>query len=509
MNASWFESFKKFVDARSITMLGLGFSAGLPYFLIFSTLSLWLREAGLDRSTVTFFSWAALGYSFKFVWAPLVDKLPLPLLSKWLGRRRGWLVFSQLLVAASICAIAFIDPAVNEQAIIWMAFAAVALGFSAATQDICIDAFRIESAEESMQATLSAMYIAGYRVGMLLSGAGALVLASRFGTEMGAYDYFAWQSTYLVMASFMVVGVITAIIRPEPVTVKNPYSFQVGEYARFFLLFACIVGLFVLVYISTNAPSTWFSDQMQSVHFPAPVANFISGSFRFIAALAVVFISYWLLRVSALVNTQLLEEGYIEPVKAFFAENGRHAALILLVVVGLYRISDIVLGAVANLFYQDMGFSKEQIAFVVKTFGLGMTLLGGFVGGLLTNHYGIYRILLWGAVLAATTNLLFMWFAFLGPSEPMLYIVISADNLAGGIAIAAFVAFLSSLTNISFTAVQYAIFSSIMTLIPKFFGGYSGTIVDVIDYPGFFLITTIIGIPVVWSVIKCKHYIKS
>ncbi len=509
MNASWFESITKFFDWRSLTMLAFGFSAGVPLLLIFSTLSLWLREAGVERSTVTFFSWAALGYSFKFVWAPLVDKLPLPMFSSWLGRRRSWLIFSQILIALSICAMALIDPAQGSQAIVWMAFAAVALGFSAATQDICIDAFRIESAEESMQATLSAMYVAGYRIGMLISGAGALLLASRLGTEMDAYNYSAWRFTYFAMALCMSVGIFTALLRPEPVTDQKIYVHSAKDYLYFFLFFLLLVIVFVLGYLVTQPLGEWLAIQLESTDMPVDITTFIAGVLRLTLAIVLVCIAY--LGISKLTqqHARLLQEGYVQPIQSFFLEHGKYAAMTLLIVVGLYRISDIVLGAVANLFYQDIGFNKEQIAFVVKTFGLGMTLLGGFVGGLLTSHYGIYRILLWGGILATLTNLLFMGFALLGPSQLMLYVVISADNLAGGIAVAAFVAFLSSLTNISFTAVQYAIFSSMMTLLPKLFGGYSGTLVDLVDYPGFFLITTLIGLPVILMVIRCKHFIKS
>ena len=200
----------------------------------------------------------------------------------------------------------------------------------------------------------------------------------------------------------------------------------------------------------------------------------------------------------------MVEEGYVAPVRNFFDRYGTKFALLLLALIGLYRISDIVLGVISNVFYQDLGFSKNQIASVVKTFGLIMSLLGGFVGGIFTKRFGVYKMLLWGAILAAGTNLLFLLLAHIGANMPMLYLVISADNLAAGLASAAFVAFLSSLTDISFTAVQYAIFSSLMTLIPKVLGGYSGGMVDVMGYSGFFIFTTLIGVPVLYIVILCQ-----
>jgi len=205
---SWSDAFNIYLNRRVISMLFLGFSAGLPLFLIFSTLSLWLREAGVDRSAVTYFSWAALAYSFKFIWAPVIDKLPLPFLHNLLGRRRSWLLVAQFAVIAAISWMAMVDPA---QGLGGMAVAAILLGFASASQDIVIDAYRIEAVKREYQAAMSAMYIAGYRIGMLVSGAGGLYLASYFGSE-NQYSYDAWQTTYLIMAMVMLVGVATTLL---------------------------------------------------------------------------------------------------------------------------------------------------------------------------------------------------------------------------------------------------------------------------------------------------------
>ena len=215
---TWMESMRAWTRPQVITMLFLGFSAGVPILLIFSSLSLWLREAGVSRSAVTFFSWAALGYSFKFVWAPLMDTLPLPVLTKKLGRRRGWLLVAQLAVIAAIIIMAMTDPAAGQQNITIMALAAVMLGFSSASQDIIIDAYRIECAEQELQALLSSTYIAGYRSGMLVAGAGALYLASWFGTTKEAYVYTAWQYRYLAMALVMLTGVTTTLFMLLPLS---------------------------------------------------------------------------------------------------------------------------------------------------------------------------------------------------------------------------------------------------------------------------------------------------
>ena len=203
-------------------------------------------------------------------------------------------------------------------------------------------------------------------------------------------------------------------------------------------------------------------------------------------------------------HTELITQSYVKPIQNFFSRYGFAFALMLLSLIGFYRISDIVLGAISNIFYQDLGFSKEEIASVVKTFGLIMTLVGGFLGGFLTTKFGVYRILWWGALLACSTNLLFMLLAYQGEQLYLFYLVISADSLAAGLSSAAFVAFMSSLTHSNHTAVQYAIFSSLMTLLPKVLGGYSGTIVDNIGYPKFFLCTTLMGVPILVLVHICK-----
>lgn len=480
-----------------LALLFLGFSAGLPLLLIFSTLSLWLREAGLERGAVTYFSWAALGYSFKFVWAPLVDKLPLPVLTPLLGRRRGWLLFAQLAVILAMVWMAMTDPQGGELALTTMAMAAVMLGFSSATQDIVIDAYRIEAAEEDLQALLSSTYVAGYRIGMVVAGAVALYLASWFGSEIGAYDYAAWRSTYLCMAGAMLVGVVTTLRMREPQSRRvSSYLHRSRDYLRFLLLFLVVVAAFIATFAaladSVTAAKQWL---LENWRFNSGLAAFLLESLRLLSALASALGVAYVAVLVGIANRGMVRETYIDPVADFFRRYGR-AALLILLLVGFYRIADIVMGVISNVFYQDMGFSKEQIATVTKVFGLWMTILGGFLGGFLTLRYGVMKILFVGAVLTAATNLLFMLLANNSGELWLLTAVIAADNLSGGLAVAAFIAWLSSLTSVSFTAIQYAIFSSLMTLFPKLLGGYSGQIVDQVGYSAFFLGTAIIGIPV-------------
>ncbi len=497
ISASWQASLKAFLHPRVVTMLFLGFSAGVPILLIFSSLSLWLGEAGVKKSAVTFFSWAALGYSFKFVWAPLVDKLPLPLLTRWLGRRRGWLLLSQLAVIGSIVWMALIDPALDTGSLTMMALAAVALGFSSATQDIVIDAYRIESAGKDFQALMSSTYIAGYRIGMLVAGAGALFLAAKFGSTKEAYSYAAWMKTYIAMGGVMLIGVLTTLLVREPAEYRPDESkYSTKDYFRFLLVFLIAVLVFIAAFRLIGLGTGGIKSSLTEVFANKRLAGFLVETCRLWLTILAAWIAAWLMIKFGLANRTMVYESYIEPVKDFFKRYGWGVALLLLAIVGLYRVSDIVMGVVANLFYQDTGFTKEQIAAVSKTFGLLATIAGGFIGGLMALRYGVIRVLFLGAVLSAITNLLFVLLAKTGPSIELLYLVIAADNISAGIATAAFIAFLSSLTNISFTAVQYAIFSSLMTLFPKILGGYSGTMVENMGYSSFFIMTALLTIPV-------------
>lgn len=494
---SWGEAISAFWHPQVVTMLFLGFSAGIPILLIFSSLSLWLREAGVARATVTFFSWAALGYSFKFVWAPLVDRLPIPFLTKTFGRRRSWMLTAQTGIITAICLMAFTDPSRGNHQLTLMAISAVLLGFSSATQDIVIDAYRIESADSEFQAMMASTYIAGYRVAMIFAGAGALYLADFFGSSKTSYNYNAWQWTYCIMSASMLIGVATTFIISEPeINTDNRANHSTGSYLRFLLLFVLAVSGFILTFYFSAEIAAGIKNSLSGFLGNKYLAGFITEAMKLVSASIVAYAVARLSILAGLVDGSVVQETYIDPIQDFFRRYGHALAWLLLSLIGLYRISDIVLGVISNVFYQDLGFSKTEIATVVKFFGVSMTIAGGFIGGLLSIRYSVIRILFLGAVLSAVTNLLFMLIAVTGNNIYVLYLVISADNLSAGIAGAAFVAFLSSLTDIKFTAMQYAIFSSLMTLIPKITGGYSGTIVDSLGYPTFFLITALFGLPV-------------
>lgn len=489
-SVGFFTTFKRaYLNNKALTLLFLGFSSGIPILLIFSSLSLWLREAGVDRSVVTMFGWAALGYSFKFIWAPLIDALPLPFLTKMLGRRRGWLLLTQVMIIIAIVGMALINP-INNNTLTIMAFMAVLLGFSSASQDVVVDAYRIECADTSLQTALSATYVAGYRIGMIVAGAGALYLADFFGSTEAVYNYDAWKNTYLIMAGIMGIGVATTLVIKEPAIALNKYQQSAGHYLRLFAVFLGAIFAFIVAFLTFKTNDEFITFITNDSVF----LKFLAEANRFLLSGAVaVAVGYALVRLGV-VSKQVAHATWIAPVQDFFSRYGK-SALLLLALIGFYRVSDIVAGVISNVFYQDMGFSKTDIANAVKLVGVIATIGGGFLGGILAQKINIMRAMMIGAVVACSTNLLFILLTYT-PTLPMMYTAVIVDNLGAGFASAVFIAFLSALTSIRFTAVQYAIFSSLMTLFPKVLGGYSGTIVDAQGYPFFFTLTFLIGLPV-------------
>jgi len=433
---SWLDAFKAYLERRVFVLFLLGFSAGLPFLLVFSTLSAWLRDDGISRSTIGFFSWIGITYSIKVFWAPVVDRVPLPGLRRLLGQRRSWMLLAQLGIAAGLVGMSFVgvgfsSPQLSDQAITAMALFALLVAFSSATQDIAIDAYRIEVAESKQQGVMSAAYIFGYRIALLVAGAGAFYMA----------DFFNWSVAYLLMAALVGVGVIAVLIAPQ---VQRKDGDTIDESLK---------------------EVRWISDKVSTQ--PALIQK----------------IARW------------FTYAVICPFTDFMSRHGKWA-LYLLLLVGMYRISDITMGVMANPFYLDMGYTKSEIASVTKVFGFVLTMVGSAFGGVLVVKYGLLRPLLLGAGLVAITNLLFAVLAmFNEPSLSMLAVVISADNFSGGLANVSFIAFLSSLTSRSFTATQYALFSSLMTLPGKYIGGYSGVLVDLQGYPWFFSYAAVIGIP--------------
>ena len=469
---------KVFLNIKSIRMLLLGFSSGLPILLVFSTLSVWLVKAGVSRSTITMFSWAALAYSFKFIWSPIIDSLRLPFSSY--GHRKSWLLVSQLMVIFSLIFISYTDPA---KTLILTAIGSVLIAFSSASQDIIIDAYRIESAPQKMQGALSSMYIAGYRIAMLVAGAGSLLLASYLGVDI--YNSNVWKTVYLTMASLMVIGVLTTVYSPEPKVKRKISLLSFNEQFRFLITFILAITIFIFIYSFLDNPFT----------NKEPLEKFLYALIRISFCFFGSGILIYLLIKINFVKKKSATIAYFKPISDFLERYGR-TALIILLLIGLYRIADIVMGVVANIFYLDKGYNVREIATYSKFFGVFATIIGGIIGGYSAIKIGTLRALFIGALIAAASNLLFAWLAVSEPNIDILITVITADNISSGFAGAAFVVYLSALTSIKFTATQYALFSSLMLLLPKVLAGYSGTIVDQIGYANFYIFTAIIGIPV-------------
>ena len=459
----WLESFLTLLKPQVLPMWFLGFSAGLPLLLLFSTLSAWLREGNISLGSIGFISYVLLTYSIKFTWSPLVDRLPIPILTALLGRRRSWMLLAQICIAAGLLGMASTDPATSlSQMILFGVFVAV----SSATQDIAIDAYRIEAAAQDLQGAMSAAYIYGYRIGMLVAGGGALVVA----------DAAGWFWAYASMAALMAVGVLTVLLVKEPPRQEDARTREALE-------------------------------KVVSQVAQGPVARGVT----------------WLI------------DAFVSPFLDFFRRNGLFMAVVILAFVGLYRFSDIVMGVMAIPFYIDMGYTKTDIGAITKGAGLFLTLLGVGLGGVMVARWGVMRPLLIGAVLVALTNLVFTYMAVVtelfpidaalsetlfqdagiggwialserveatpGPSLAVLTGAICMDNISAGIATTAFIAYLSGLTNRAYTATQYALFSSFMTLPGKLTAGFSGVVVEQVGYASFFTYAAMLGIPAILLVL--------
>ena len=411
--ATWASGARVYLHPRVLAMLFLGFSAGLPFLLVAGTLTAWLATADVGMAEIGMFAWIGILYSLKFIWAPLVDRLPLPGLSALLGRRRAWMLVSQTGIAAALIGLALLDPAQDLSRIAWFA---LLVAFASATQDIVIDAYRIEAVDLSTQGAMAASYQTGYRLGIVAAGAGALIIA----------QLQSWQAAYLTMAALMSVGLLTTLVIAEPESRRAaaPPGRSVG-----------LAGW-----------SVWIAD------------------------------------------------AFVGPFVEFFQRNGQWA-IVLLVFIGFYRVTDMVLGVMANPFYIDLGFSLAEIASITKVFGIFVTLFGAAIGGVAVSRYGLGGPLIFGAVLLAVTNLFFAGMALTGAELWFLVITISADNLAAGFTGTIFIAYLSGLTNVNYTATQYALFSSLMTLPGKLISGFSGFIVEGTDWFTFFIYASAMGIP--------------
>ena len=427
--AGWLSAITLYRQPRVLAMLLLGFSAGLPFLLVYSTLSAWLRQAGIQRSTIGMLAWVGILFSTKFLWAPVIDRVPPPLLQRLLGRRRGWMLLAQLGIAVGLINIGLCEPGSGVRPLaLWALFTA----FCAATQDVALDAWRIESAPLPLQGAMLGAYQIGYRVALIVGGAGALALAEEAG----------WHASYTAMAALVSVGVATTLLVPEPTPALPTESLAREER--------------VVAWLERRA------------HWPPRLRH--AGE--------------WFLT------------AVVCPLTDFVARYGTTLALLTLAFIGTYRLTEFAMGSMVNPFYIDLGFTLKQIARVVKLYGLAMSLLGVLLAGVLIARLGLLRSLLLGSVLIICSNLGYALLANTpSPTLLGLGAVNALDNLALAMHGTALLAFLSGLTSPRYTATQYALFSSIYALPGKILEGTSGMVVDHIGYPHFFLYTASLAFP--------------
>lgn len=421
----WLNSCRVYTDRRVLSLLFFGFSSGLPLALTFGTLSLWLAEVGISKTTIGLFALMGMPYTFKFLWAPIVDRMSIPYLTRWLGRRKGWAIVTQLALIAAITGLGATDPLTHPEL---TAILALLVAICSATQDIVIDAYRVEILEERQFGAGAATIVLGYRIGMLVSGAGALYLAT----------YVSWFATYTLMAAFMLVGIITVLANPEPNIRKS----------------------------------------RESMEQERRIASFLESRPHLRGRRA---------RVLARIYGSV-----VSPFAEFMARRGW---LFVLLFILFYKFGDALAGVMGNPFYVELGFTKIEIASISKVFGLGATIVGGIMGGIMVNRVGIVKSLIVCGILQMLSNLMFAVLAVAGNDIVVLTFTIAIENLSGGMGTAAFVAYLSSLCNIAYTATQYALLSSFMAVGRTLLSSSGGWLADHMDWISFFLLTTAAAIP--------------
>jgi len=403
----WKNTLQELLSKKVLILFFLGFSAGLPFLLVFSTLQAWLKEVNIENVTIGFISWVAITYTLKFSWAPFLDRFNLPLLNIFFGRRRSWLIFSQLMTGLSIFILANISP--NSENLLMFSFFAFLVAFFSATQDVALDAYRIEVAKTEEQGILGASYQLGYRIALITSGALALVIA----------DNYSFEISYKIMAGLMLVGVISTLFAQEP------------------------------------------SDFIER---PQMKGNLIFSL-------------------------------YIEPLKDLLSRH-KNAALIIMLIL-FYRASDLSMAPMAMPFYKDIGFTLTEIAYVAKTFGVFMSILGVIVGGILWKKLGGIRTLFFGSIMISSTTLMFFLMSILEKNMELFIATIALDNFTSGFAGTLMIAYLSSLTNKSYAGLQYAALFGLLMIPGKFLAGFSGLFEEAFGYSGLFLVSAAIGIPAI------------
>ena len=431
------ETFSVYLDRRMIRIILLGIISGFPWVLIGSSLSLWLKEDGLSRSTI---GWAGLifgVYAINYLWAPIIDRIRIPWLTNKIGHRRGWIVTMQFFILVSLVCWSTIDPTANLWAVIAIG---LVIAIASATQDITVDALRIEQIKEtegtSMQAG-AAMAVVGWWTGYKLGGVVALNAAEYF-QNAGIENY--WQTTFLLLGVIVIVCNIGLMFVHE----SQPTERQIAQ----------------------RQTDQMIEEKLGSSGVITKIIAWISGTIA-------------------------------GPIISFFKRNGFKIAIGILGFVFLFKIGEAFLGRMSIVFYKEMGFSKGDIALYSKGIGWITTVVFTLLGGLFAIRSGVVKAMFVSGILMAATNLLFAVLAWSGKSELLFAVAVLLDDIAAAFATVAFVAFISLLVDRTYTATQYALLASIGTLGRTTLAASSGELVDWLngDWGIFFVITTVMVIP--------------
>ncbi len=444
------DTFKVYFDKRMIKILLLGAISGFPWVIIGSSLSLWLKEDGLSRSTI---GWAGLifaVYAFNYLWAPIIDRIRIPWLTKKVGHRRGWIITMQTIILISLVFWSFIDPTTNLALVISVG---LIIAIASATQDITVDALRIEQIGEhegkSMQAG-AAMAVVGWWTGYKLGGVVALNVAEFF-QKAGFENY--WQITFLVL------GIIIIFFSIGLLFVNEPQPIDRAE--------------------SQRQTDKMIEDKLGSSNILTSIVAWLTGT-------------------------------VIGPVISFFRKNGFNIAIAILGFVFLFKVGEAFLGRMSVIFYKEIGFTKSDIALYSKGLGWITTVIFTLLGGLFAIRSGVIKAMFVSGILMASTNLLFSLLAWSGKSELLFAIAVIFDDMAAAFATVAFVAFISMLVDRTYTATQYALLSSIGTAGRTTLAASSGALVDWLngDWGIFFIITAVMVIPSLIFLYMIKNKLK-
>ena len=477
----WAQSLGVYANPRVRAMLFLGFSSGLPFALVLTTLSARLRQAGIDRTTIGLFSLVGLAYSLKFFWSPVIDRVQLPVLGA-LGKRRSWMLLAQGCIATGLVLLAFANPAVNALGVAWLA---VFTAFASSTQDIAVDAYRIEASDSDTQGPITSAYQTGYQVALICAGAGAMAAASRYG----------WTASYLMMAVCVSIGIATTLLISEPHADGNRARLAIDPEAVRQAISRMRTTTLVLIVAITAAVGLGLLYALPAKEVASALA--IKASFGAILLVeATLLVAFVIPQFRPLLEH--LVASVVLPLADFFQRFDRRTAVLLLLLVITYRLNYTTMGVAANPFYIDMGFTLDQIAFVSKLYGVIMTIAGAFLAGVLVRRMGVAKTLMCGIVALSAANLMYAHMAGIShPGIGWLTAAISVDNVANGIAGTAFITFMSTLTSERYTATQYALFGTLWSLPAKSIASQWGKIVDTWGYPAFFVYTAAIAIPAI------------